>query len=325
VSVAADGRVLFWTLRNRLQQPEHGAVLTAGDASGARRGGAARGRVLGGTALSFSLDCATYVVGTEGGALLKCVRGDGAAAAARRRGGGLGGGEPTVREGDFEWSLEAHALLQGAEAAHQPELRRQVEKHARLQGAKVVQLAHVFGARPDPVKLFPSSAKLAFAPHRGPVYGLQFSPFHRGVFLAASTDGTLSLFSLLAQAPALVIDLARPLLDVAWSPARPLVFAASDWAGSVHVFDLSASTSTPALTLQHPRRAAAQAAAASDALAVNAVAFASGGALLASCDEAGCACLWRLSPRLVEQQPGEVAELARLASASHADDAAVPA
>ena len=42
-----------------------------------------------------------------------------------------------------------------------------------------------------------SPVTFAFRPHQGPVYGVSCSPFHRNIFLTASTDTSAHLYSLL--------------------------------------------------------------------------------------------------------------------------------
>ena len=46
---------------------------------------------------------------------------------------------------------------------------------------------------PEPV----SPVTLKYQPHHGPVYSVSCSPFHRNVFLSASTDSSACIFSLL--------------------------------------------------------------------------------------------------------------------------------
>ena len=40
-----------------------------------------------------------------------------------------------------------------------------------------------------------SPVVIGYAPHAGPVYALACSPFHRNLFLSASTDGSVQLYN----------------------------------------------------------------------------------------------------------------------------------
>eukprot|EP00041_Stephanoeca_diplocostata_P035286 m.1238202 g.1238202 ORF g.1238202 m.1238202 type:complete len:283 (+) comp24669_c2_seq6:926-1774(+) len=67
-------------------------------------------------------------------------------------------------------------------------------------------------------------ARMGYAPHQGGVTGLACSPFHRNVFVSASTDGAVHVSSLLERSPIHVIEPgAGFLFDIAWSPVRSVV------------------------------------------------------------------------------------------------------
>ena len=84
-----------------------------------------------------------------------------------------------------------------------------------------------------------AAINFAFVPHLGPVYAVCCSPFHRNLFLSASTDMRLHLSSFLQAKPLVVFEPeAGYLFDVQWSPTRPLVFAAATGNGNVLVYDL---------------------------------------------------------------------------------------
>ena len=115
---------------------------------------------------------------------------------------------------------------------------------------------------------FQSAIKFAFQPHHGPVYGCGCSPFHRNLFLTASTDMSARLYTLLdvSTIPSFLPPLipipwppcfslsspspmqSSPLLCVEpgcgylfclqWSPTRPLVFALGSADGQVIIYDL---------------------------------------------------------------------------------------
>ena len=100
-----------------------------------------------------------------------------------------------------------------------------------------------------------SPVVLAFEPSDGPVYGVDFSPFHRNLFLACGGDGTVKMFHQFQAAPCLTItppvdvasDNAAPLLSVKWSPKRPLVFAVCSTNGLVCLYDLGKRLVNPVM------------------------------------------------------------------------------
>src|SRR5207237_487970 len=73
VSISGDGKVLFWTLENKLAYPTEGVLLVPSTKYHGHGAGKNRFPVMGGTAISFSIDLTTYIVGTEGGGVLKCL------------------------------------------------------------------------------------------------------------------------------------------------------------------------------------------------------------------------------------------------------------
>ena len=93
-----------------------------------------------------------------------------------------------------------------------------------------------------------SPVVLAFDPADGPVYGLDFSPFHRNLFLACGADGIVRMYHQFQATPVLTVtppldaawdNSTAPLLSVKWSPKRPLVFAVGAASGLVCLYDLS--------------------------------------------------------------------------------------
>jgi len=119
-----------------------------------------------------------------------------------------------------------------------------------LTNLKAIDLQAVYQAKPGPIKMFPQASKFAFEAHAGPVYALSASPFHRNLFLSCSTDTTARLYNILRPKPLLYLEPSQSyLFDVAWSPARPLVFAVADADGKVHVYDLKENVLSPVLVI----------------------------------------------------------------------------
>ena len=79
-----------------------------------------------------------------------------------------------------------------------------------------------------------------YEPHSGPVYGIDYSPHHRNLFLSTGCDSHIKLYNALKKSA--IIDLVVPssqyLFGVQWSPNRPLLFAACCGDGKVYFYDL---------------------------------------------------------------------------------------
>lgn len=147
-------------------------------------------------------------------------------------------------------------------------------------------------------------AQFSFSARTGPVHSLDFSPFHRNLFVSVGTDGLAHIHSMLQPRPLLAMRVSDSyVFGVRWSPVRPLVFAAVTGQGLVQVFDLgrrslrSAATidqntgGQPAYCLEfNPRQ------------------------LLAVGSADGTVNIWQLSAELTEQSPRETTVLEQLAN-----------
>ncbi|XP_053138647.1 cytoplasmic dynein 2 intermediate chain 2 [Hemicordylus capensis] len=246
LSVSTDGKILVW-------QEERGGLLRT--ASGfalvsqqiprsTKMKKHARGDVaVGVTSLAFShFEPSVFVIGTEGGYLLKC-------------------------------STAAETL------------------------------AHLQKDSSVPLK---APAQLAFSPHRGPVYCVSCSPFHRNLFLSGGTDGHVHLHSMLQAQPLVSLQLSKKyIFSVKWSPVRPLVFAAASGEGEVQLFDFGKSTQKPLVSIKQT----------SEQAAVYCVEFNKRQAqLLAAGDGDGVVKIWQLSSDFTEEGPRDMAQLDQLAN-----------
>jgi WD40 repeat protein len=193
--------------------------------------------------------------------------------------------------------------------------------------------------------VFPSASSFAFVPHTGAVFGAQFSPFHRNIFITCSTDGSVRIYNSLNPSP-LYYFTPNPtsmnyLYQVAWSPGRPLVFACSDAEGYIYVYDLVHSREKPFLVQKHAPAGTstsnsssssasgyiASAAVSSSSTASSSSASASikspvvalsfnpkDPSVLVSADIAGRICMWQLSPQLSVLQNGEINAIDKMGS-----------
>ena len=284
-SVSGDGRLLFWSLSNSLQYPVSGYCLVPSRKYHGQGKTLNRFPVIGGTSMSFSKDGLSFAVGTEAGGVIS------GRVQTPSSSSSIAAGGTTVKDREFEWTITAHELLSRTPNATRYDVKRQVEKHCRLNGVKVIDLEHIFSSGLDATKLFPSAVQLAFQPHAGPVYGLEYSPFHRNLFVSCSTDSTICLFHSHRSEPVLTLEEGshRYQFDISWSSARPLVFATCDEDGMVHLFDVDADRTGPVLSLEQGGKG----------VAVTATSFCGAdSSLLASCDEAGMVHVWQLSDSL---------------------------
>ena len=316
-SVGADGKMLMWSPANKLATPVGGFLLSSSLFRAADRDGdgqitreevlaaqhaAATAELESGASVSFSSeDPTTFVVGLEAGHLYK-----GSLLANELRSARAITREPA----ELPWSVPAASLLCRVPQAQYHKLKTRVEKEALLarDRPREVLTTHVFDAKPSPRELYASPLTFSFDGCSGPVYAARFSPFHRNVFLAASTDASLRLYNQLTPAPFHVTEpSAAPLLAAAWSPSRPLVFAAASADGSLYIYDLKRSKAKAEVTLQVTS---------SSKRAVTAVAFNPKSAeLVATADADGFIKIWRLSTFLSEAAPREAEALDAMASA----------
>ncbi|KAG5190033.1 WD40-repeat-containing domain protein [Tribonema minus] len=310
VSTSGDGKILCWSLRNRLAYPVEGyALLTA--PAGNRRVLISKlverpllTIPMSSSALSFFSEgklVSSLVVGSEAGALVKCTLPVTSSANLKESTAAAGG--------MLQWDADAARLLQKAPRSRQHQFCQRVERHAQSHGQSHVTLEMVFDARPDADALYPVPRLFAYNAHLGPVTGLQCSPFHRAAFLSCGADGTARVHSALHTRAVLTLE---PVLDgaltaAAWSNARPLVLAVACSRGQVSVFDLGASTMAPVAQLQVPQEGGPLSTAAC-ALAFNPKQRAF---IAAGCND-GTVLLWQLGWGLSNMRQGEMEALEQL-------------
>jgi len=82
-------------------------------------------------------------------------------------------------------------------AKNLPDIKQHVEQYCKRKNLNEVEINDVINSKPDIRKLYINPISFAFEQHMGPVYSLDFSMFHRNVFLSSSIDGTIKLYDLL--------------------------------------------------------------------------------------------------------------------------------
>jgi len=153
------------------------------------------------------------------------------------------------------------------------------------------------------VDLENSCVTLALESHKGPVYSVSCSPFHRNLVLTCSTDGSVRVYSMLEVKPLLILDPGVGyLFDVAWSSkgGRPMVFSVTAADGHVLVYDLHENQHSPVEVLEDNNKGASVYCAANTAQRPR---------YLASGDSAGVVKVWNLSNGLIMAGTGEQGQL----------------
>mmetsp|Transcript_31097 Transcript_31097/g.50101 ORF Transcript_31097/g.50101 Transcript_31097/m.50101 type:complete len:691 (+) Transcript_31097:367-2439(+) len=246
-SISCDGLVLFWRLSDKLKYPLYGSSILPNDqyhGHGVKRNNSSY-KILGGVSMAFSkLDFVNYVVGTEGGGVLRCER--------KMRSYKKKKKQIYKDTNLLKWDHEVEQVLRFLPRRSRDSVKNSMRKYATKTGAKIIRLEELYASRPNPLHLFPPASKQAFEKHGGPVYGIAASPFHRNIFLTCSTDGSLRLYNMLRNPRPVVLMEPSPayLFDVQWSTSRPLVFAVADATGKIHIYDLGVETISPIISFQ---------------------------------------------------------------------------
>eukprot|EP00904_Undaria_pinnatifida_P001983 jgi/Undpi1/11786/HiC_scaffold_4.g01485.m1 len=341
-AVSGDGKLLFWSLKNNLECPVEGYRVPAEPGAGGRdRERSSRsstsGRSAGCTSLSFLREgrhAASAVVGTEGGAVVKC-----------RLAPSAQGNEDQCKS--MRWSIEANEIMSRVPSKQRRQVARDVEKVAKADRASEVDLPMVFRSRLASSLLYPSTGVFRMEKHHGPVHSIDCSPFHRALVLSSGADGSARLYNTLQSRAVLTFEPSNSnIMDVRWSRARPLVFAAVAEDGGVFVYDLLQSSVVPVASAQLPRDNGSGGGGSSGganpnksrgaaAATVDATADGGSGAavaaysvsfnprqrdLVATGDSLGRVTVWRMSWPLSNKRPGEDLGLERLFKGSVGDD-----
>lgn len=234
-SASTDGRILFWTPSNKLQEP-----LSGYEVQNQRR------VVLGVQSMSFvtSGSGPRSVPGVQNVMLLGMESGD---VFRTKPGNTIGGTAPTAA------------------------------KDTSAGGLNVLEVDH-------------------FEAHRGPVHGVDCSPFFRNLFLTCSSDGSLRLFSTLERTPLLTMEPSSDsrgyLYGAMFSPTRPGVFACVSRSSQLMIYDMLDSRAKPSVVAD---------AGGADGAPVSAMTWSKAVTdLVATGDTKGTLRLWQLSSQLCE-------------------------
>ena len=239
VSTSTDGKILVWRLNDKLRFPVKGHLL-------AKKTKSAETAIIGGTALDkvYISEDNTYLVGTEGGQVLKCPI-----------------SQPSDKDishyfeqnTSVRWKEEAINVLANLPSKSIMEVKKRVERYAQDKGVRDVWAPTVFAAKPNIKLLYPNAVNANFEKHLGPALSVSCSPFVKRLFLTCSTDGSVRMYDTLNQRPIMVFEPGynEYLMKVLWSPFRPTVFAVVSNSGSVYIYDLMAQKQSPAYILEY--------------------------------------------------------------------------
>lgn len=93
----------------------------------------------------------------------------------------------------------------------------------------------------------------SYKDHMGPVYGVQWCPFHPHMFISASADWTVRLWR--SDRPNALLTFQtgnHEINDVQWCPSNSTAFATATGGGSVDVWDMLQGTLRPVASFVNP-------------------------------------------------------------------------
>lgn len=322
-----DGKLIWWRFdldaKTTVQPlPRRGVVVAATAAEISRpkfksNGGAAMSRVSNGA----------FIVGCQNGKLLgvrTCDDGYGKKIVGPKKLGKL----------SLQWDRDAQAFLLHLPKVAQQKLVRHVEQFHSSQTKPMITLLDVLESNPKLhyINSPPFGAVTEYMPHDADLTAVVASPFHRNVFLAASSDGIVAVYSALQTAPLfdvekipyteegdVYLDEKRKSKDLKlyaadWSRGRPTVFATGGDDAIVRVYDLDRNQEAPSLELLVPVDTDALSDEEADRHAtVFSLAFNPRQRdYIAAADAAGRIHLWQLPWHLARAKTNEVDNLERL-------------
>jgi WD40 repeat protein len=229
-SVSADGKLLFWSLKNMLSHPIKGYLLTPQGASKSK---------------------GPYPVAHGGVCLSTMEQGSGSATRAKWLLVGLEGGH-ILRS-------QVAKLLPSGSSNNTAFLTSESFKNATY--AEDVYSSINKGSGGDRGGVF------YYESHIGNVNSIDTSPFHRSLFMSVGNDGDIHLYNLLEKKPLRCFEAMSAKSKVAavghmgggnnlncsfsnvscvkFSPLKPTIFATASTTGFVSVYDLTSPTASP--------------------------------------------------------------------------------
>lgn len=193
ISLSTDGKLLIWNLKYEdksentlLNHPIKGySLLRKKDTFVSNVGG-----------LSFSQSCEdknTFIIGTEAGSVLRAQI---LSISFEKKQKILFEQKSEVSK-NIKWKEESIPFMVNLNQKVIPEIKNYVEEYAKSKGIIEILPKHIFASKPEIRKIYPNPIISAFEPHMGPTYCVNFSPFHRNLFLSCSLDGSIKIYDLL--------------------------------------------------------------------------------------------------------------------------------
>ena len=304
ISSSSDGKILTWTPKNQLKYPLSGYITIPSEQYYGHGSNMNKYPLLGAISVAYSLDATNFIVGTEAGGILKSLY----QTTLIKKG--------YVKTGEWKYSVDAARLLENCDDKNKYELKKYIERYIHeKKGKKTIEISDIYLSQPPAHLLYPSVNRFTFEPHSGPIYQIEFSPFHRNLFLTCSTDSTVRLYNLLQSKP--IIHLAPSkhyLFTLTWSTGRPLVFAVADNQGNIYIYDLLADTLSPIhqfsinSTISNNHANIKK----QDGCITSLQFSPTDSSILSACDINGRIVIWRLGTELSTIQPNEMQLLEKL-------------
>lgn len=192
ISLSTDGKMLFWNMKfedkseNLLSFPIKGySILRKKDGFVSNVGG-----------LCFSNSCEdknTFIIGTEAGSILRVLVSN---ISLDKKQKVLFEQKSEVSK-NLKWKEDTLPIMVNLNQKVIPEIKLFVEEYAKNKGIIEILPKHIFASKPDIRKIYTNPVSSIFEPHMGPVYSVNFSPFHRNLFISCSLDGSVRLYDLL--------------------------------------------------------------------------------------------------------------------------------
>lgn len=193
ISLSTDGKILVWNMKYEeksenilLNYPIKGySLLRKKDGYVSNVGG-----------LSFSQSCEdknSFIIGTEAGSVLRAF----VTNISNEKKQKILFEQKSEASKNLKWNEETLPIMVNLNQKIIPEIKIFVEEYAKNKKLKEIFPKDIFGSKPEIRKMYPNPVSSAFESHMGPVYSVNFSPFHRNVFLTCSLDGSIRIYDLL--------------------------------------------------------------------------------------------------------------------------------
>lgn len=234
VSVATDGKILFWRETDKLKFPIRGYLLQLKAQT--------KLDLLSSTSLEFCKDTQSLIAGSISGALCKIPGASLVSPDISKKG---------AMADTLKWTSEAAAIRDYLNEESKRELIPRIERYCKEERLNEVDFTCIYKAKVDQRILYPSPGLITYEPHAGSVNCIKSSPHQRNLFATASADGSIRLYDqqqkgyIFQIEPGVSIDVTA----VDWSPLRPSAFIVSCSNGDLTIYDFYCNKATPIIRI----------------------------------------------------------------------------